>query len=80
MEADLLAHGEAHKGATSELMATEKYIASLHAECDWLIQYFETRKAARADEVESLKRAKSVLSGADYALIQTRARGNLRRR
>jgi len=80
MEADLLARGEAHKGATSELMATEKYIASLHAECDWLIQYFETRKAARADEVESLKRAKSVLSGADYALIQTRARGNLRRR
>ena len=24
-----------------ELQATMKYIASLHAECDWLVQFFE---------------------------------------
>merc|ERR1740121_499276 len=31
----------AHKAdQTKELMATEKYISSLHAECDWLLQYF----------------------------------------
>jgi len=57
---------------TKELMATEKYVASLHAECDWLLQYFDARKEARAGEVDSLKKAKAVLSGADYSLIQTR--------
>merc|ERR1719198_2654571 len=30
-----------------ELAATEQYIASLHSECDWLIQYFDVRKEAR---------------------------------
>merc|ERR1719229_1032409 len=55
-----------------ELMATEKYMASLHAECDWLLQYFDARKEARTGEVDSLKKAKAVLSGADYSLVQTR--------
>merc|ERR1719152_1007412 len=60
------------KGATTDtLMATLKHIQSLHAECDWLLQYFEVRKEARAGEVESLKTAKAVLSGADFALLQT---------
>jgi len=80
LEADLQAHSGEHKATVNELMATEKYIASLHAECDWLLQYFETRKAARADEIDSLGRAKAVLSGADYSLLQTRARGLLRRK
>jgi len=60
------------KDESRELMATEKYVASLHAECDWLLQYFDARKEARAGEVESLKSAKAVLSGADYSLVQTR--------
>jgi len=55
-----------------ELMAVDKYIASLHAECDWLLQYFDARKEARAGEVDSLKKAKAVLSGADFSLVQTR--------
>lgn len=70
MEAELQASTEAHKDAGRELMATTKYIASLHAECDWLLQYFEARKEARASEVESLKQAKAVLSGADYSLVE----------
>jgi chromosome segregation ATPase len=53
-----------------ELQATEEYISSLHAECDWLLQFFDVRKEARAGEVESLKQAKAVLSGADYSLLQ----------
>merc|ERR1719189_636834 len=78
-EAELQAH-ESHKGAESkELMATMAYISSLHAECDWLLQYFDVRKEARAGEVESLKRAKAVLSGADYSFIQTQVQGFLAR-
>merc|ERR1719278_1224518 len=69
-EAALQAHTVARADGAKELMATDKYISSLHAECDWLLQYFDARKAARAGEVESLQRAKSVLSGADYSLVQ----------
>merc|ERR1719421_2488454 len=60
-----------------ELMATKQYIAELHADCDWLLENFEARKEARAGEIEALKKAKAVLSGADYSLVQT---GHLRRR
>jgi len=78
-EAELQAH-ESHKAAEGkELMATMAYISSLHAECDWLLQYFDVRKEARAGEVESLKRAKAVLSGADFSLIQTQPQGFLAR-
>merc|ERR1719277_2599999 len=73
VEADLQAHAGAQAGGAKELMATMKYISSLHAECDWLLQYFDARKAARVGEVESLKQAKAVLSGADYSLLQRQA-------
>jgi len=71
-EAALEAHSEARADGVRELMATEKYISSLHAECDWLLQYFDARKEARTGEIDSLKKAKAVLSGADYSLLQAR--------
>merc|ERR1719473_1911016 len=71
LAADLEANTEEKGATTKTLMATLEHIQSLHAECDWLIQYFEVRKEARAGEVESLKTAKSVLSGADFALLET---------
>merc|ERR1712151_832254 len=40
------------------------------AKSDWLLQYFDARQAARTGEIESLKQAKAVLSGADYSLLQ----------
>merc|ERR1712050_763211 len=69
-EAQLQAHAEAKAAGGKELMATLAYISSLHAECDWLLQYYDVRKAARAGEVESLSKAKAVLNGADYSLLQ----------
>merc|ERR550539_1066064 len=63
-EAALQAHKKARAEGVAELMATMKYIASLHAECDWLLQYYDARKEARAGEVDSLKKAKAILSGA----------------
>jgi len=47
---------------------TEKYLGALHAECDWLLNYFDMRKEARVDEIEALGNAKAVLNGADYSL------------
>merc|ERR1712060_178326 len=70
MEGSLEQTTSEHAAVTKELMATMKYIQSLHGECDWLMQYFDVRKQARADEIDSLAKAKSVLSGADFALLQ----------
>jgi len=73
LEADLEAHKEHLASAGQEHMAVSKYIASLHSECDWLVQYFDVRKEARAGEIDSLVKAKAVLSGADYSFVQTKA-------
>jgi len=78
VESDMQAHTEEKAGTTQELMATEQYISSLHAECDWLMQYFDVRNQARTGEIESLKNAKVVLSGADFALLQTQQGRRLR--
>jgi len=77
-EASLQDHTDAHAGAAKELMATEKYIHALHTECDWLLKYFDARKEARAGEVDSLGKAKAVLSGADYSFIQIEKTAPLR--
>jgi septal ring factor EnvC (AmiA/AmiB activator) len=69
-EANLESFEEEKAGTEKSLMATEKVIIELHGECDWLLQYFEVRKEARAGEVESLTTAKAVLSGADYSLVE----------
>merc|ERR1719231_663325 len=53
-----------------ELMATAQYLGDLHQECDWLMQNYDLRKSARADEVQNLKEAKAVLAGADFSLVQ----------
>merc|ERR1719272_2934682 len=50
--ADLEASTEEKGATTKTLMATLEYIQSLHAECDWLIQYFEVRKEARTGEID----------------------------
>jgi chromosome segregation ATPase len=76
-EAALQAHAEDKASSTKELMATAEYISSLHGDCDWLVSNFDVRKDARTNEVDSLKKAKAVLAGADYSLVQTRVR-NLR--
>jgi len=67
--ADLEASSEEKTATTKTLMATLEHIQALHAECDWLLQYFQVRKEARTGEIESLKTAKSVLSGASFALL-----------
>eukprot|EP00747_Dinoflagellata_sp_TGD_P152362 gnl/TRDRNA2_/TRDRNA2_177294_c3_seq12.p1 gnl/TRDRNA2_/TRDRNA2_177294_c3~~gnl/TRDRNA2_/TRDRNA2_177294_c3_seq12.p1 ORF type:complete len:201 (-),score=63.83 gnl/TRDRNA2_/TRDRNA2_177294_c3_seq12:76-597(-) len=78
MEADLETATEDKTATSKELMATKQYIASLHGECDWLLQYFDQRKEARSSEIDAMGKAKAVLSGADYSLVQTKSRNLLR--
>jgi len=79
MEADIEASKDGKASTGKEMMATDKYVASLHTSCDWLLQYYDVRKQARASEVDSLANAKGVLSGVDFSLLQKQSH-NLRRR
>jgi len=71
-EAALMKHEENLKSQKKELMATLEVISALHSECDWLLQYFDVRKEARTNEIGALTKAKAVLNGADYSLLETR--------
>jgi len=77
-EANLQKYTAEKAATTKELMATLKVIEALHAECDWLTQNFDYRKEARTGEIDSLVKAKAILSGADFSLLQ--AGRSLRRR
>jgi hypothetical protein len=70
-ETQLQDNTDSKKSKTIEAMETAKYIGGLHEECDWLLKYYGERKAARTGEIDALGKAKAVLSGADYSLIQT---------
>jgi predicted nucleic acid-binding Zn-ribbon protein len=72
-EAQLQLHTDNKVSATSELMATMQVISQTHAECDWLLQYFDARKEARDSEIDALTKAKAVLNGADFSFLQVSA-------
>merc|ERR1719152_1127865 len=73
-ETQLQSDTESKNSKMMEAMENAKYIGGLHEECDWLLKYFDARKAARTGEIEALGKAKAVLNGADYSLIQTSSR------
>merc|ERR1719353_2067047 len=50
-----------------ELLNIKDYLSKLHAQCDFLTENYDVRKAARDTELESLANAKAVLSGADFS-------------
>merc|ERR1719291_1492893 len=64
---------DSKKSKTIEAMETAKYTGGLHEECDWLLKYYDARKAARVGEIDALGKAKAVLSGADYSLVQVKS-------
>merc|ERR1719160_952646 len=56
------------KSMTSDELATvTSYIQDLHVSCDFLMQNYDLRKEARANEVDGLKNAKATLAGAGFA-------------
>merc|ERR1719221_1950180 len=70
MQGDLENLKDTLKEGRADLAATLKYIADLHVECDWLLKYYDVRKEMRASEIDALGKAKAVLSGADYSMLQ----------
>jgi hypothetical protein len=55
---------EATMGALEDLSASA---ADLHKSCDFTIKNFETRQSARGDEIEALKQALAMFSGASFS-------------
>lgn len=70
-EANLIKLEDETKNKMTENMNVMESLKDIHLDCDWLLQNFDTRKEARTGEIDALKKAKAVLSGADFSLIQT---------
>jgi len=54
-----------HASTTDSLLKLNEFIHGLHAQCDFLVENADMRKEARTSEIEGLKNAKAVLSGAN---------------
>mmetsp|Transcript_38040 Transcript_38040/g.87948 ORF Transcript_38040/g.87948 Transcript_38040/m.87948 type:complete len:381 (-) Transcript_38040:51-1193(-) len=64
-----LDHAEAkqeQEGVLLELEQLSNYNAQLHSSCDFVMKNFEIRQTARDEEIEALKQAKAILSGAKF--------------
>jgi len=65
-EEDLNQAVQDKENALLELEQLSNYNAELHSSCDFIIKNFEIRQTGRDDEIEALKQAKSILSGAKF--------------
>merc|ERR1719181_414445 len=83
---DIVNKSESKAKAESELVEAEKekenvmleleqlanYKAELHSSCDFILKNFDIRQTARDEEIEALKQAKAILSGAKFeAFLQS---------
>merc|ERR1711865_1021625 len=65
-EGDLVQAQEDKEGVMLELEQLSNYNAQLHQSCDFVTKNFEIRQTARDEEIEALRQAKAILSGADF--------------
>jgi len=54
------------EAALLELEQLSNYNAELHSSCDFIMKNFEIRQTGRDEEIEALKQAKGILSGAKF--------------
>jgi predicted nucleic acid-binding Zn-ribbon protein len=66
LEGKLEAAKEANTATATDLDLIATTLGDLHMQCDFLLQNYDLRKEARANEIESLKTAKAILSGANF--------------
>jgi septal ring factor EnvC (AmiA/AmiB activator) len=71
-ESDLVEAKEDKEAVMLELEQLANYKAELHSSCDFVLKNFEIRQTARDEEIEALKQAKAILSGAKFeAFLQS---------
>ena len=66
-EADRAEATQERDGVMKELEDLALQNKDLHAECDYTLKNFEIRQTARMQEIEALKQAKAILSGAKFS-------------
>jgi hypothetical protein len=54
----------------TELEQLSNELADLHKGCDFVLKNFDIRQEARGQEVEALRQAKAILSGANFGFMQ----------
>jgi len=67
VEAALMTAKETRSSTATDLKQVQTVIQDLHAACDFIMENFDLRKEARTNEIEGLKNAKAVLSGASFS-------------
>merc|ERR1719352_1031394 len=71
-ESDLVEAKKNKEAVMLELEQLANYKAELHSSCDFVMNNFEIRQTARDEEIEALKQAKAILSGAKFeAFLQS---------
>merc|ERR1712066_91711 len=65
-EIDLVDAKEAKEGVLLELEQLSNYNAELQQSCNFVLKNFDIRQTARDGEVEALRQAKAILSGAKF--------------
>merc|ERR1712137_1419124 len=65
-EEELVEAKEEKEEVLNELEQLSNYNAQLHKSCDFVLKNFEIRQTARDEEIEALKQAKAILSGAKF--------------
>merc|ERR1740117_190178 len=66
-EDQLVATKETRSATSTDLKQVQTVTADLHVSCDFIMQNFDLRNEARGNEIEGLKNAKAVLSGASFS-------------
>jgi len=72
-EVDLVEAKKDKEATMLELEQLSNYDAQLHQSCDFVMKNFDVRQTARDEEVEALRQAKAILSGAKFAEFLQRA-------
>jgi len=65
-EQDLVEAEESQANIMLELEQLSNYNSQLHSECDFVVKNFDLRQSAREEEIDALKQAKAILSGAKF--------------
>jgi len=65
-EDELVETKESKEAVMLELEQLSNYNAELHQSCDFVMKNFDVRQTARDEEIEALKQAKAILSGAKF--------------
>jgi len=66
-EGELAETKEAQLSNDAAIADLKKVETAIHADCDWILKYFDLRQNARKEEMEAIEEAKAILSGAKFA-------------